>query len=94
MVAPFGTVSVTEYVAPLKLGAGCVLGTPIVCSDSIGAIVHLGDMNDVAWVEPRGISTVSVFGGRATTISSLTGSPPRWRAVPETTSSASAPTAS
>ena len=63
VVAPFGTVSVTEYVAPLKLGAGCVLGTPIVCSDSIGAIVHLGDMNDVAWVEPRGISTVSVFGG-------------------------------
>ena len=54
--APF-----TEYSAPLQLGAGCVAGTPIVCSGG-RVVVHLGDRNDVASVVPFNISA-SVFAG-------------------------------
>lgn len=46
MSAPF-----TEYSAPVKVGAGCTPGSPIVCNGT-KVVVRLGDRDDVASVLP------------------------------------------
>ena len=54
-------VPITEFLAPLRIGAGCVPGTPVVCSEG-PVVAHLGDMDDIASVAPF-FDDASVFAG-------------------------------
>ena len=54
-------VPLTEFLAPLMIGAGCVPGTPVVCREA-PVVAHLGDMDDIASVAPF-FDDASVFAG-------------------------------
>jgi hypothetical protein len=48
---PFGT-PLTEFSAPVKIGVGCLAGTPVMCAGTGRVTAHLGDRDDVASVVP------------------------------------------